>query len=48
MIVANRKPFEEIIELIKPFKKIVLLGCNECVTVCATGGAKRSRCSPPS
>ena len=40
MIVANRKPFEEIVELIKPYSKIVLLGCNECVTVCATGGAK--------
>ncbi|HUI69935.1 MAG TPA: methylenetetrahydrofolate reductase C-terminal domain-containing protein [Spirochaetia bacterium] len=40
MIVANRKPFEEIVELIKPYKKIVLLGCNECVTVCAVGGAK--------
>ncbi len=40
MIVANRKPFEEIAELIKPYGKILLLGCNECVTVCATGGAK--------
>jgi len=40
MIVANRKPFEEIVELVKPYAKIVLLGCNECVTVCATGGAK--------
>ena len=40
MIVANRKPFEEIVELIKPYRKILLLGCNECVTVCATGGAK--------
>ena len=40
MIVANRKPFEEIVELIKPYSKILLLGCNECVTVCATGGAK--------
>ncbi len=40
MIAANRKPFEEIVELIRPYKKIVLLGCNECVTVCAVGGAK--------
>jgi len=40
MIVANRKPFEEIVELIRPYRKIVLLGCNECVTVCAVGGAK--------
>ena len=40
MIVANRKPFEEIMEMIKPYTKILLLGCNECVTVCAVGGAK--------
>ncbi len=40
MIVANRKPFEELVEMVKPFKKILLLGCNECVTVCAAGGAK--------
>ena len=40
MIVAHRKPFEEIIEMLKPYSKILLLGCNECVTVCATGGSK--------
>ncbi len=40
MIVANRKPFEEILEMIKPFSKLLLLGCNECVTVCAVGGSK--------
>ena len=40
MIVANRKPFEEIIAMLKPYSKILLLGCNECVTVCATGGSK--------
>ena len=40
MIVANRKPFEEIIEMLKPYKKVLLLGCNECVTVCAVGGTK--------
>ncbi len=40
MIVANRKPFEEIIEMLKPYTRILLLGCNECVTVCATGGTK--------
>lgn len=40
MITAERKPLEEIIEYIKPFKRILLLGCNECVTVCAAGGRK--------
>jgi len=40
MITAERKPLEELIEYIKPFKRILLLGCNECVTVCAAGGRK--------
>jgi len=40
MIVASRKPFEEIMDMLKPYTKILLLGCNECVTVCSSGGAK--------
>lgn len=40
MIVADRKPFKEITDMLKPFTKILLLGCNECVTVCSAGGAK--------
>ena len=40
MITAERKPLEEIVAYIKPFKRILLLGCNECVTVCAAGGRK--------
>jgi ferredoxin len=40
MITAERKPMEEIIECIKPFNRIILAGCNECVTVCSAGGRK--------
>lgn len=40
MIVADRKPFQDIMDMLKPFTKILLLGCNECVTVCSAGGAK--------
>ncbi len=40
MIVADRKPIEEIIEEIKEHEKILILGCNECVTVCEAGGKK--------
>jgi ferredoxin len=40
MIVANRKSLDEILQMIKPYKKILLLGCNECVTVCAVGGER--------
>jgi hypothetical protein len=40
MIVANRKTLEEILTMLKPYKKVLLLGCNECVTVCAVGGER--------
>jgi len=40
MIVADKKPIEEIIEDIKPYERILILGCNECVTVCEAGGKK--------
>ncbi|MBN2061678.1 MAG: methylenetetrahydrofolate reductase C-terminal domain-containing protein [Deltaproteobacteria bacterium] len=40
MITAERKPMEEIIAYVKPYKRILLVGCNECVTVCAAGGRK--------
>jgi hypothetical protein len=40
MIVADKKPIEEIIEEIKDRQRILILGCNECVTVCEAGGKK--------
>ena len=40
MIVADKKPIEEVIDSIKDFSKILILGCNECVTVCEAGGKK--------
>ncbi|UCF57281.1 MAG: methylenetetrahydrofolate reductase C-terminal domain-containing protein [Deltaproteobacteria bacterium] len=40
MIVAKNKPIEEIIEEVKDFEKILIVGCNECVTVCEAGGKK--------
>ncbi|MDJ0985030.1 MAG: methylenetetrahydrofolate reductase C-terminal domain-containing protein [Desulfobacterales bacterium] len=40
MIVADKKPIEEIIECLKDHKNILVLGCNECVTVCEAGGKK--------
>ncbi len=40
MIVADKKPIEEIIDEIKRHTKILILGCNECVTVCESGGKK--------
>jgi len=40
MIVADKKPIEEIIDIVKDFSKLLVLGCNECVTVCEAGGKK--------
>ena len=40
MITAERKPLEEILCYTQPFKNLLLVGCNECVTVCAAGGRK--------
>src|SRR6056297_2706441 len=40
MIVAKQKPLEEIIDYISDIDSILILGCNECVTVCEAGGSK--------
>ena len=40
MIVADKKPIEEIIDYVKNFNKVLIAGCNECVTVCEAGGKK--------
>ena len=40
MIIAKRKPFEEIKESVKDYNKIMVLGCGTCVAVCQAGGEK--------
>lgn len=40
MIIAKPKPIEEIIEEVKGLKKILVAGCDGCVTVCEAGGMK--------
>ena len=40
MIIAEKKPIEEIIEEVKDYDRLLILGCNECVTVCEAGGKK--------
>jgi ferredoxin len=40
MIVAEPKPIKEILGMIKDFRKILIVGCKGCVTVCNVGGSK--------
>jgi len=38
MIITEQKPIQEIIESLKGYAKIFLVGCGECATTCKTGG----------
>ena len=40
MIVAERKPFNEIKDHTRGHKKVLILGCGSCVTVCMAGGER--------
>ena len=40
MIVAKRKPFDEIKTFLKDYKKVLTAGCGTCVAVCLAGGEK--------
>jgi len=40
MIIANRKPIEEILEMLHDCNRLLVLGCKGCVTVCNVGGTK--------
>ena len=40
MIKANSKPLEEVFGFIENYRKVLVLGCGGCVTVCHVGGEK--------
>lgn len=43
MIIAKMKPIEEIINEVKDLKKVLVAGCDGCVTVCEAGGMKEAQ-----
>lgn len=43
MIKATPKPLEEIIDFVKDYNKILVAGCDGCVTVCEAGGMKEAK-----
>ena len=43
MIKAVPKPLEEVLDQVKDFTKVLIAGCDGCVTVCEAGGMKEAK-----
>jgi len=41
MIIAEIKPLTEIKDMLKKYRKILIMGCGACVSVCMSGGKKQ-------
>ncbi len=42
MIVGSQKPIEEIIAMTCDYKRLLVIGCGACVTVCFAGGERET------
>jgi len=43
MIIAEQKPTKEIIEMTRDYKRVLVVGCGSCVTVCFAGGERETK-----
>ncbi len=41
MVVGERKPLSEIKEMVRPYRKILIAGCDTCTAECLSGGRKQ-------
>jgi len=42
MIVGNIKPFEEIVEMVGAYSKVLNIGCGGCTSICLAGGQRET------
>ncbi len=42
MIVGSQKPIDEIWDMVKDFRRVLVFGCNTCVAICHAGGEKEA------
>ncbi len=40
MIVAERKPLDQILAMLEPYRRVLLVGCGTCTAVCLAGGER--------
>jgi ferredoxin len=38
MVISEQKPLQEILDSLKDYRQVFLVGCGECATTCKTGG----------
>lgn len=43
MIITKPKPTEKIMEMVKPFDKVFVVGCGTCASTCQTGGEEQAK-----
>lgn len=41
MIITQQKPFDEIKSDLANYKKLIIIGCSDCASICQTGGSEQ-------